>query len=50
MPLFMDIHKNVGKIDSKKLDEAHKKDLAVQGKHGVNITDFWHSEKDETIL
>ena len=50
MALFMDIHKNVGRIDKDKIDEAHKKDLAVQGKHGVDITDFWHSEKDGAVF
>ena len=50
MALFMDIHKNVGHIDKDKIDEAHKKDLAVQGKHGVDITEFWHSEKDGAVF
>ncbi len=50
MPLYMDTHKNVGNISKEKLDEAHQKDLAVQGKHGVEITDYWHSEKDEAIF
>ena len=50
MALYMDIHRNIGDIPEEKLDEAHKKDLAVQGKYGVEITDYWHSEKDEAIL
>ena len=50
MALYMDIHRNVGNIEKEKLDEAHKKDLAVQGKYGVKITDFWHSEKDGAVF
>jgi hypothetical protein len=50
MALYMDIHKNVGHIDRDKIAEAHEKDLAVQGKHGVEITDFWHSEKDGAVF
>ncbi len=50
MAQYMDIHRNVGAIDKEKVDEAHKKDLAVQGKYGVDITNYWYSEKDETIF
>jgi hypothetical protein len=50
MAQYMDIHRNVGKIDKEKLAEAHKKDLAVQGKHGVEITDYWHSERDGAVF
>jgi aldehyde:ferredoxin oxidoreductase len=38
------------RITEEKLDEAHKKDLAVQGKYGVEITDYWHSEKDGAVF
>ena len=27
-----------------------RKDLAVQGKYGVEITDYWHSEKDGAVF
>ena len=50
MALYMDIHRNVGNIEKEKINEAHKKDLAVQGKHGVEITRYWHSEKDGAIF
>jgi hypothetical protein len=50
MARYMDIHRNLGDINKEKLDEAHKKDLAVQGKHGVEITDYWYSEKDEAVF
>ena len=50
MALYMDIYRNVGDIPKEKIDEAHKKDLAVQGKHGVQITDFWHRGKDGAVF
>ena len=50
MALFMDIHRNVGNIEKEKIDEAHKKDFAVQAKHGVEITDYWHSEKEGAVF
>ena len=50
MALYMDIHRNVGDIKEEQLNEAHKKDLAVQGKYGVDITDYWHSEKDGAVF
>ena len=49
MALYMDIHRNVAGIEKEKIDEAHKKDLAVQEKYGVQITDYWHSEKDGAV-
>ena len=36
MAQYMDIHRNVGNIKKEQIDEAHKKDLAVQGKYGVD--------------
>ncbi len=50
MARYMDIHKNLGNIDKEKLDEAHKKDLAVQGKYGVDISNYWYSEKDGAVF
>ena len=41
MALYMDIHRNVGDIKKEKIDEAHKKDLAVErGKtyRGLGLT------------
>ena len=50
MPLYMDIHRNVGDIKKEKVDEAHQEDLAVQGRYGVEITNYWHSEKDGAVF
>ena len=50
MPLYMDIHRDVGHIKKEKVDEAHQEDLAVQGRYGVEITNYWHSEKDGAVF
>ena len=50
MPLFLDIHNNVDGITKEKLDEAHKKDIEVQGKHGVTFKDYWYSEEEGKIF
>lgn len=50
MPLYMDIHRNVEDITEAALEEAHQKDLEVQGKHGVKFLDYWYSEAEGTIF
>ena len=50
MALFLDIHRNVDGVTKQALEEAHKKDLEVQGKHGVNFINYWYSEKDGAIF
>jgi len=50
MPFYMDIHKNVKGLNAKSLAEAHRKDLAVQGKHGVKYLNYWFNEKQETVF
>ena len=50
MAQYMDIHRDLGNIDKEELDEANKKDLAVQGKYGVDISNYWYSEKEGTVF
>jgi hypothetical protein len=50
MPLYMDIHRNMKDITKEGLEEAHKKDLEVQGKYGVNYVDYWYSEKKGSVF
>ena len=50
MPLYMDIHRNVEGITKEKLNEAHRKDLEVQAKHGVKFKSYWYSEQDKSIF
>ncbi|PLX21547.1 DUF4242 domain-containing protein [Candidatus Parcubacteria bacterium] len=46
----MDIHKNAKGITKEGLEEAHKKDLAVQAKHGVKFHSYWYNEKEEKVF
>jgi hypothetical protein len=50
MPLFMDIHKGMGGVSADAVAEAHRKDLEVQGKHGVNYLNYWVNEDTGTIF
>jgi hypothetical protein len=50
MPLYMDTHKNVEGLTAEGVAEAHKKDLEVQGKHGVNYLHFWYNVADVTVF
>lgn len=50
MPMFMDIHRNVTGLTPEGLADAHKKDLEIQGKHGVKYVDYWYSESENTIF
>lgn len=50
MPLYMDIHRNVEGITQDGLDEAHRKDLEVQAKHGVNFLNYWYSAEEKAIF
>jgi class 3 adenylate cyclase len=49
MPLYMDRHE-AGGVTPEALAEAHEKDLAVQGKHGVNYKHYWHDQNRGCIF
>jgi len=44
MPLFMDVHDHVEGLTAEAVAGAHKRDLEVQGKHGVNYLRYWFNE------
>src|SRR5256886_14154436 len=44
MPLYLDVHNKVDGLSTQMAAEAHKKDLAVQGKYGVNYIRYWDDE------
>ena len=50
MPLFMDIHKGVDGLTAEAVIEAHKRDLEIQGKHGVKYLRYWYSEEEGTVF
>ena len=50
MPLFLDIHHKVDGLTFDSIAEAHKKDLAVQKKYGVNYIKYWFNENDGRVF
>jgi len=43
--IYIDVHHlGAGKVTAKDVEEAHKKDLAVQKKFGVSILKYWFDE------
>ncbi len=49
MPLYMDTHKHMPGVKASDVAQAHAKDLAVQGRHGVVYLQYWVDEKNGTI-
>ena len=50
MPLYMDVHKNVEGVTAEAVEEAHQKDLEVQGKYGVKFLKYWYDESSGTVF
>ncbi len=49
--LYLDIHYlGAGKVTAGDVAEAHKKDLAKQGAHGVNFINYWVNEKQGVVM
>jgi len=49
--LFLDIHKlGARNVTAAAVADAHKKDLAVQGKYGVNFINYWVDEKAGVVM
>jgi hypothetical protein len=49
--LFLDIHRvGPGKITAEAVQEAHQKDLAAQGKHGVKFLNYWVDADSGTVF
>lgn len=44
MPLYMDVHNKVDGLTGPAVAGAHKRDLEVQTKHGVNYLKYWYDE------
>jgi len=49
--LYLDVHElGEGKVTAADVAGAHQKDLAVQGKYGVNLINYWVDEKKGTVM
>jgi len=44
MPLYMDVHNKVDGLTAAAVAGAHKRDLEVQSRHGVNYLQYWFNE------
>lgn len=48
---YLDVHElGAGKVSAKDVAGAHEKDLATQGRHGVNFINYWVDEKKGTVI
>lgn len=48
---FLDIHHlGEGKVTAADVARAHQKDLAVEGKYGVNFINYWVDEKNGVVV
>jgi hypothetical protein len=50
MPLFLDVHRNLAGVTAAAGAEAHRKDLAVQARHGVRYLRYWVDEQGWTVF
>ena len=44
MPLYLDVHNKIDGLTADGAAEAHRKDLEVQRKYGVNYLRYWFDE------
>lgn len=42
MPLYLDVHQRIEGLTKEAIEEAHRRDLAVQEKHGVKYLRYWY--------
>ncbi len=49
MPLFMDTHEHVEGLTADAVADAHKRDLEVQEKYGVNYRQYWFNEESGRV-
>jgi hypothetical protein len=48
---FLDVHYlGAGNVTAKDVAAAHQKDLAVEGKYGVNFINYWVDEKQGVVM
>lgn len=49
MALYMDTHRKVPGLTAAAVAGAHRRDLEVQGKHGVSYLQYWFNEAIGTV-
>ena len=48
--LFLDVHRLTPGIKSEAVAQAHQKDLAVEGKYGVDLIKYWVAEDEGLVF
>jgi hypothetical protein len=46
MPIFMDVHRDLGDVTEDDIRAAHERDLEIQDDHGVRFLTFWLEQPD----
>jgi len=46
MPIFMDLHKDLGDVTEEDIKNAHQQDLTIQDEYGVQFLTFWFNNPD----
>jgi class 3 adenylate cyclase len=46
MPIYMDVHRDLGDVTEDDIRAAHERDLEVQGDYGVRFLTFWFNQPD----
>jgi hypothetical protein len=48
---YLDVHElGAGNVNAAAVADAHKKDLAVEGKYNVNFINYWVNEKEGVVM
>ncbi|MDX1619895.1 MAG: DUF4242 domain-containing protein [Nitriliruptorales bacterium] len=50
MPLFMDVHDQVDGLTADAVTEAHKRDLEIQKRYGVDYRRYWFDEDSGKVF
>lgn len=46
MPVFMDVHRDLGDVTEEDIQAAHQRDLEIQEQFGVRFLTFWFNQPD----
>ncbi|MCL1593981.1 MAG: DUF4242 domain-containing protein [Actinomycetia bacterium] len=46
MPIFMDVHENLGDVTEEDIKNAHQQDLSIQDEYDVQFLTFWFNNAD----
>lgn len=50
MPLYMDKHRHIEGLTAEAVADAHRRDVEVQEKHGVDYRQYWFNEGEGSVI